>query len=70
MNRLLWGESYDMESDWKSDALSNLLTAEQNQVAHEVIISVLENRGQLFLLQGSAGTGNTLTVRAIASELR
>jgi hypothetical protein len=46
------------------------LNREQLIVANEIVESVIEQRGQLFFLQGSAGTGKTFTVRAIIAELR
>jgi hypothetical protein len=46
------------------------LTAEQSNVAREIIEAVIEKTSQLMFLQGSAGTGKTFTVRAIINTLR
>jgi hypothetical protein len=46
------------------------LTGEQRHVAGRIFEGVVNNTGQLFFLQGSAGTGKTWTVRVLTAELR
>jgi hypothetical protein len=48
----------------------SLLNREQGIIGRAIVDAITGDHGQLFLLQGSAGTGKTFTVNAIVSELR
>jgi predicted ribonuclease YlaK len=62
--------AYDFALDPQDVIGLSRLNMEQGLIGRVIVDAVMCNHGQLFMLQGSAGTGKTFTVNGIVSELR
>jgi Cdc6-like AAA superfamily ATPase len=58
-------EENEMPSPFGVDESLSVLTSEQHAVASQIIEAGIYQTDQLMFLQGSAGTGKTLTINAL-----
>jgi hypothetical protein len=78
INLLLYPDTFiscDLQNDDQMPPTSppesalSLLTPEQHSVASQIIDAVMQKTDQLMFLQGSAGTGKTVTAKALIKAL-
>ena len=71
-NRLIMEQrNYDhAEEQRKADKNYQKFNPEQKAAFHAIIDSVMEKKGQLFFLNGPAGTGKTFVYNVVCSKLR
>ena len=64
-------EIYNMEEQWQEwEKIEPKLNKRQREAVESVQLSVTQGKGEMFLLQGAAGTGKTFTYQAMLSWCR
>ena len=64
-------EIYNMEKQWQEwEKIEPKLNTKQRDAVQRVQLSVTQGKGEMFLLQGAAGTGKTFTYQAMLSWCR